>query len=44
MSSLAVKPLTQGDFAAFGDVVESEGRDSYLINNGMAERFHALAG
>lgn len=43
MSSLAVKPLTKADFAPFGDVVESEGRDSYFINNGMAERFHALA-
>ena len=40
---LDVKPLTQADFAPFGDVVESEGRDSYFINNGMAERFHALA-
>ncbi len=40
---LDVKPLTQADFAPFGEVVESEGRDSYFINNGMAERFHALA-
>lgn len=44
MNKLTVKPLTRADFAPFGDVVESEGRDSYLINNGMAERFHALAG
>ncbi len=40
---LTVIPLTQEAFAPYGDVVESEGRDSYLINNGMAERFHALA-
>jgi len=40
---LAVIPLTQEAFAPYGDVVESEGRDSYFINNGMAERFHALA-
>jgi ureidoglycolate lyase len=40
---LAVEPLTQEGFAPYGDVVESEGRDSYFINNGMAERFHALA-
>ncbi len=40
---LPVKPLTQTEFAEFGDVIESEGRDSYFINNGMAERFHALA-
>lgn len=43
MNGLAVKPLTQDAFAAFGDVVECEGRASYFINNGMAERFHALA-
>jgi len=40
---LAVIPLTQDVFAPYGDVVESEGRESYFINNGMAERFHALA-
>ncbi len=40
---LEVEPLTQEAFAPFGDVVESEGRESYFINNGMAERFHALA-
>ncbi len=43
MNQLTVNPLTQADFADFGDVVESEGRDSFFINNGMAERFHALA-
>ena len=40
---LEVKPLTQANFAPYGDVIESEGRDSFFINNGMAERFHALA-
>lgn len=40
---LDVKPLTQADFAPYGDVIESENRDSFLINNGMAERFHELA-
>lgn len=43
MSTLPVKPLTRDAFAEFGDVVEIEGRDSYFINNGMAERFHELA-
>lgn len=43
MKKLPVKPLTQVDFAPFGDVVESEGRESFFINNGMAERFHKLA-
>ena len=40
---LMVKPLTQADFSPFGDVIESDGRDSFPINNGMAERFHQLA-
>lgn len=43
VEKLAVIPLTQDVFAPYGDVVESEGRESYFINNGMAERFHALA-
>ena len=41
--TLAVEPLTREAFAAFGEVIEFEGRDSYPINNGMADRFHALA-
>ncbi|MDH3218808.1 MAG: ureidoglycolate lyase [Gammaproteobacteria bacterium] len=41
---LEVKPLSRAAFAAFGDVIEFEGRESYPINNGMADRFHALAG
>ena len=43
IEKLSVISLTQQAFSAYGDVVESEGRDSYFINNGMAERFHALA-
>ena len=41
--SLAIQPLTQSAFAAFGDVVEFAGHDSFPINNGMADRYHALA-
>jgi ureidoglycolate lyase len=41
--SLAVQPLTRQAFAPFGDVVEFEGRDSFPINDGMADRYHALA-
>jgi len=43
ISTLKVKPLTQLNFAPYGDVIESEERDSFFINNEMAERFHALA-
>lgn len=41
--ALTIEPLTQAGFAPFGEVIESEERDSFFINNGMAERFHALA-
>lgn len=40
---LAVEPLSAAAFAPFGEVIEFEGRASYPINDGMAERFHALA-
>lgn len=35
--------LTKEAFAPFGDVIETEGRDSFPINNGTTERFHRLA-
>ncbi len=41
--SLAVEPMSAEAFAAYGDVVEFEGHESYPINNGMADRYHALA-
>ena len=40
---MTIKPLTQTGFAPYGDVIESEGRKSFFINNDMAERFHNLA-
>ena len=40
---LEVRALTRDGFEAFGDVIESEGRESFFINDGMAERFHALS-
>lgn len=42
-NSMLIKPLTQAGFAPYGDVIESEGRKSFFINNDMAERFHNLA-
>ncbi len=41
--TLNVEPLTRKAFAPYGDVIESEGRDSMPMNAGMAERFHAVA-
>ncbi len=43
VDSLRVEPLSGDAFTVYGDVIEFEGQDSYPINNGMAERYHALA-
>lgn len=40
---LEVEPLTKAAFAPFGDVIEVEGAERRLINNGTTERFHDLA-
>jgi len=40
---LEVEPLTKAAFAPFGDVIEIEGAERRLINNGTTERFHDLA-
>ncbi|WP_221796751.1 ureidoglycolate lyase [Oceanobacter mangrovi] len=41
--SLTPQPLTREAFAPFGDVIETEDRDHFTINDGYAERFHNLA-
>ena len=38
-----VVPLTRDAFAAFGEVIETEGSNHYTINSGFAERYHDLA-
>ncbi|MFT3811886.1 MAG: ureidoglycolate lyase [Acidovorax sp.] len=43
MFRLRVQPLTAAAFADFGDVIDSEGHAPLPINNGMTERYHALA-
>ena len=49
MSKLVAKPLTQADFAAFGDVIEpytpdqQTAQNCFVINEGYAVRHHALA-
>ena len=43
IEALEIQPLTQAAFAPYGDVIESDERESFFINNDMAERFHALA-
>ncbi len=41
--SLIIQPLTVDAFAPFGDVIDTGNRDSFFINQGTTERFHALA-
>ncbi|UTV29694.1 ureidoglycolate lyase [Photobacterium atrarenae] len=40
---LTITPLTQEAFAPFGDVIEVENRDYFMINNGSTRRYHQLA-
>jgi len=40
---LNLEPLTREAFAPFGDVIESAGSESFLINGGSTRRFHRLA-
>lgn len=43
MRSLTIEPLSQAAFAAFGEVIESDGRDWFPINGGTTRRYHRLA-
>lgn len=43
MISLTPIPLTQESFAPFGQVVEADEAQSFLINEGTTRRYHALA-
>ncbi|MCR9214488.1 MAG: ureidoglycolate lyase [Proteobacteria bacterium] len=38
-----IEPLTSDAFQGFGDVIETEGKDHFSINNGSTERYHDLA-
>ncbi|MGB0844433.1 MAG: ureidoglycolate lyase [Alphaproteobacteria bacterium] len=43
MKELKVQPLTKEAFAPFGQVIETEGAKSFLINNDNCRRHHDLA-
>ncbi len=43
MKQLTARKLTREAFAPFGDVIETEGAQSFKINNGTTTRFHDLA-
>ncbi|MEG0064548.1 MAG: ureidoglycolate lyase, partial [Pseudomonas sp.] len=43
MRTLTIEPLSKEAFAPFGDVIETDGSDHFMINNGSTMRFHKLA-
>lgn len=43
MKRIEAEKLTGAAFARFGDVIETEGAESFLINAGKCRRFHDLA-
>ena len=43
MSALEVEPLTKSAFAPWGDVIERDGAELRLINDGTTDRLHALS-
>lgn len=43
MRTLTIEPLSKAAFAPFGDVIETEGSDYFMINNGSTRRYHKLA-
>ena len=40
---LKLQKLTRGNFSSFGDVIETDGAERIMINEGTTERFHDLA-
>ena len=41
--TLTPVPLTQNKFFKFGDVLETNGRNHFLINDGMCKRYDQLS-
>ncbi len=42
-TTIAVQPLTKESFAPYGEILETAGAETRLINGGTCMRFHALA-
>jgi len=42
MKKITLAPLTAEAFKPYGDVIETENRDYFMINNGSTRRYHQL--
>lgn len=42
MQKITLTPLTAEAFKPYGDVIETESRDYFMINNGSTRRYHQL--
>lgn len=40
---LVIEPLTKESFKEFGDVIETDNSEHFMINNGSTKRYHELA-
>jgi ureidoglycolate lyase len=43
MLTLRPEPLTREAFAPYGDVIETDDRDFFMINEGSTQRYHRLS-
>lgn len=43
MRTINITPLNRESFSRFGEVIDTLDAETYAINNGMAQRYHALA-
>lgn len=43
MRKLIIEPLSKEAFAPFGDVIETEDSEFFMINNGSTRRYHKVA-
>lgn len=43
VTALNIEPLTKQSFKEFGDVIEVDNSDYFMINNGSTRRYHKLA-
>ena len=41
--TLAIEPLSKAGFAPFGTVIERDGAEIVIINEGTTTRYHALS-